>query len=104
MCHLSSPFRKNLAKWKDMLSKAKDDRESLEQERIAENKEDKNSDGSEKSVSRSSSIDEKELVSNGESDEKSKRPTSGKEKVKSAGSKSRKQSAKQRKSAEIKKN
>ena len=86
-----------------MLAKPKDEREQLlEQESISEGGE-KNSEGSEKSVSRTSSIEEKDVVSNGESDEKTKRPGSGREKLKSAGLKSKKQNTKQRKSAELKK-
>lgn len=88
-----------------MLNKAKDEREELlEQEKPAEGKEEKNSDESEKSMSRSSSVDEKEIISNGEADDKTKRPSSGKEKLKSAGPRTKKHSAKLRKSAEVKKN
>ncbi|XP_065061880.1 probable 3',5'-cyclic phosphodiesterase pde-5 isoform X2 [Rhopilema esculentum] len=99
--------KKNLAKWKDMLSKSNEEREqSSEKEKNYDNKDEKGmiSDGSEKSVSRSSSLDEREVISNGETEDKSKRPSSGKEKLKSAGTKSKsRQSAKTRKSAEAKK-
>eukprot|EP00112_Aurelia_sp_Birch-Aquarium-sp1_P010606 Seg226.4 transcript_id=Seg226.4/GoldUCD/mRNA.D3Y31 product="putative 3' 5'-cyclic phosphodiesterase pde-5" protein_id=Seg226.4/GoldUCD/D3Y31 len=102
--------KKNLSKWKDMVNKVKEDRESQaerERERNAEKQNEKSSlsDSSEKSTSRSSSMDDREHISNGEVDEKHKRTTSSsRERIRSTGSRTKaRNSARSKRSAESRK-
>ena len=84
-----------------MLAKPKEEREQLLEQENSNEKEADNKNGSEKSVKGIGAPDEK-VINNGEPGDRTRRPLSSREKLKSPGLKSKNSSANARKSAEIK--